>query len=169
MSSLKEQLSRIVVSNVKMSNGKTIEQNLKSEAKRLLDCIQKRIDEYYSSYKPKYYDRTFDFLNSMFIAEDILNIIVKDNTMAVSIKFDESLAYHTSLFGGNKVYIPLLINDGWCWDGWENREEDHFHKYNGFHFLEKGIADFNKNNTFKLKIILSKTWKGEKYKVLTNK
>ena len=163
MSELERQLKGLDISKMKMSNGKTLEQNLKSEAKRLMNCIQKRIDEYYNSYSPNFYKRTYRFKRSIFLAEDILTVHVKNNTISISIKFNESLAYHPTLWGAkSQVYVPLLINDGWCWNGY-NGEEDHFKKYSGFHFIEKGIADFNQNNKFNLKIKLSKTWEGQKY------
>lgn len=163
MSNLENQLKNLDISKIKMSNGKTVGQNLKSEAKRLMNCIQKRIDEYYDSYSPSVYQRTNNFRQSMFLAEDILTVHVNRNTLSISIKFNENLAYHTTLWGAKQqVYVPLLINDGWCWKNYKGAE-DHFKKYSGFHFIEKGIADFNQNNIFNLKIRLSKTWEGQTY------
>lgn len=66
MASIEEQLKKIIVSTVKMSDGLTLQQQLKREVDRLYSCIQKYIDQYYDSYKPKVYERTYRFQGSMY-------------------------------------------------------------------------------------------------------
>lgn len=157
---LSDQLSKMNVGNLKMKNGKTVTKNLEIEAKRLKQCIQNEIDNYYDSYKPEEYVRTFRFKKSLYV-EDFVDIDVINNTMFINLKFDEDLAYHDSI-DGTQGYIPLLINDGWCWDGYTG-EEDHFRRYDGFHFFEKGIEEWNKTNTMGFKVTLDKTYEGDNY------
>lgn len=154
-------LKNINVGKLKMKNGKTVTQNLRYEAKRLMDCIQSEIDNYYNSYDPSVYKRTYRFQGALY-AEDFINIDVKDNMVYIYLRFQSDLAYHDS-FSGKDVFVPLLINDGWCWDGWEDAQDDHFHKYSGFHFLEKGIEKFNSTNSLGITVTLDKTWEGKHY------
>lgn len=161
MSSISSLLSKLNVGKLKMGNGRTVEQNLRYEATRLLKCIQDEIDNYYDSYKPSQYTRNDRFKEALY-AEEFLNIDVVRNTMYINLHFNPDLSYHDS-FSGEEVYVPLLINDGWCHSGYTG-VEDHFHKYSGFHFLEKGIDKWNATNSMKkLKVHLSKTWDGNKY------
>ena len=146
-----------------MSNGRRVEDNLRLEAKRLYKCIQKYIDDYYNSYEPKSnYERTFRFKEALY-AEDFVDIKTKGNVLQITIRFNSDLAYHPSVAGGIDGYVPLLINDGWCWNGWEDRPDDHFHKYSGFHFLEKGIEEWNATNKFGFTVTLDKRYEGDSY------
>ena len=63
--SLERQLARIVSGKVKMWNGLTIRQNLEKAVDYLYDCVDNFIQEYYLSYEPKVYERTFDFQDSL--------------------------------------------------------------------------------------------------------
>ena len=54
--SLREQLTKIALNNVKTSNGKTLAEMMVQEAQRLYNCIQYHIDKYYKSYEPKIYE-----------------------------------------------------------------------------------------------------------------
>lgn len=160
MSSLSNQLSSLNIENMKMKNGLTMGNNLKREARRLMKCIQDEIDNYYDSYSPKQYVRSFRFQEALY-AEDFINVDVIKNTLFINLKFNEALSYHDS-YSGKDMYVPLLINDGWCWDNY-NGEEDHFRRYDGYHFLEKGIEKFNSTNTLGITVTLDKTWDGKHY------
>ena len=153
-------LKNINVGKLKMKNGKTVTQNLRYEAKRLMDCIQSEIDNYYNSYDPSVYKRTYRFQGALY-AEDFINVEVKNNFVYINLRFHPDLAYHDS-FSGKEMFVPLLINDGWCWGGYTG-EEDHFRRYDGYHFLEKGIEKWNQNNSMGLKVTLDKTWENNEY------
>lgn len=159
--SIKSQLNNINLNKVKI-NGKPIKTILKEEADRLYRCIQFYIDEYYATYKPKVYDRTYRFQGAMYV-ENFLDIKIIGNTIQLQIKFNDDLAMHDSIYDNGVGYVPVLINDGWCWKGWENKPEDHFHKYSGYHFIEKGIDDFNRLNPYHIKINVEKIYKGKRY------
>lgn len=51
---------------ITLSNGRTIEQQLKYEAQRLTDILQEEIYSWYLSYEPKEYERTYNMVNSLF-------------------------------------------------------------------------------------------------------
>src|SRR5574344_500159 len=160
MASYSRQLKNLDIGKLKKKNGKTVTQNMQYEAKRLMNCIQEEIDNYYNSYSPTIYNRSFRFQESLY-AEDFINIDVKDNMVYIYLRFQSNLAYHDS-FSGEDVFVPLLINDGWCWDGYTG-SEDRFKRYDGYHFLEKGIEKWNQSNSMRLKVYLDKTWKSKRY------
>ena len=56
--SIANQLKSIDITKLKMSNGRTLAENLYLEANRLKDCIQNRMDIYMALYTPKMYKRT---------------------------------------------------------------------------------------------------------------
>lgn len=156
---IEEQLSKISNSNVKLANGLTLQQQLENAVQDLYQCIQNRIDEYYAHRYPRFYKRTFDFQDSLF-AENLINARVVGNRIELSLSFDDSLAFHKSLTG-QQSYVPILINYGWAHNGYENEPDDYFHKYSGYHFIEKGIADFNRTNTYGVTIDVSAIWRGQ--------
>lgn len=39
------------------------------------------------------------------------------------------------------AYTPVLLDQGWSWG---SGKKDHFHGYEGFHYIRKTIEDFNK-------------------------
>lgn len=147
MPSIEEQLRRIMT------------QKLKSETNRLYNCIQRHIDEYYKSYDPSVYQRTYRFQNAMY-AQNFLDVKIIGNIIELAVTFNDNLSMHDSITGG-QVYVPVLINYGWCHKGYENYPEDHFHRYNGYHFIERGIADFNRKNNLGVKINVSAVWCGK--------
>ncbi|MBQ2396893.1 MAG: hypothetical protein II304_07675 [Bacteroidales bacterium] len=161
MASIEQQLKKIIASKAKMKDGLTLEQRLKIEVDRLYNCIQKYIDEYYDSYKPSPtgYDRTWRFQGSMY-AQNFLDARIKGNRIELSILFNDDLAYHPSLFGGEEGYVPLLINDGWHSKKLAaaiGHEVYRLTYYEGYHFIEKGIAEFNQTNTLGIHIDVYKS------------
>lgn len=141
--SLEAQLAKIL----KTSNGKTIRQNLEEAVRYLYKCLDNHILEYYLSYSPTWYDRTFDFQNSLY-AEDFVHARVKNNRIELSVSFRPSMAYHWNLWDTHKSYVPLLINCGWYSRKLEERIGyiPRFTRYEGYHFVEKAIAQFNRTN-----------------------
>ena len=156
--SVANQLKSIDITKLKMSNGKTLAENLYVEANRLRDCIQNRMDMYMALYKPKMYKRTGGLEGSLTV-DDILSIRVVGNTLELDIFFDEG-AIHKSGDGirgwsgnGDEVNVAYLLNYGY------RVEKDVWFKnipYFGFrpaaNFVEDGIDDFNAINTLGIKI-----------------
>ena len=57
----------------------------------IYDVIQESISEYYKEYTPKYYDRTYKFLNSLVKPK----VEIKGDTIECEVKIDEAyLRYH---------------------------------------------------------------------------
>lgn len=149
--SIKTQLARIMAGKTKMGNGLTIRQNLEKAVDYLYDCVDNFIQEYYLSYTPKIYQRTYDFQDSLY-AEDFIHARVNGNRIELSVSFRPSMAYHKNLFGDHMSYVPLLINNGWHSKKLEDRmggkEIPHFTRYEGYHFLEKSVQFFNRTNPY---------------------
>lgn len=162
--SLKTQLGRINARNVKMWNGLTIRQNLEGAVDYLYDCVDNFIQEYYLSYDPERYIRTFDFQDSLY-AEDFIHARVNGNRIELSISFRPSMAYHRNIFGDHMSYVPLLINSGWHSKKLEIEMGviPRFTVYEGYHFIEKAIQMFNRTNPYGVYISpddVDATWEG---------
>lgn len=160
--SVVSQLKDIDVRKLKFKNGKTYEQIMREEVNRLYKCIQNRLDEYMSSYSPKLYQRTGALQNSLKI-DDILNLKVTGKTMSLDIYFDDS-GYHQSGDGikgwdgnGDTVNTAYLLNYGYevKKDVWF-KDIPYFGYRPAGHFIEDGIADFEKNNPYGIKIKVHK-------------
>ena len=163
--SFANQLKSIDITKLKMSNGRTLAENLYSEANRLRDCIQNRIDMYMALYTPKMYKRTGGLEGSLKV-DDFLSIRVFGNSLEIDIFFDDG-AIHKSGDGikgwsgnGDEVNVAYLLNYGY------RVEKDVWFKnipYFGFrpaaNFVEDGIDDFNATNTLGIKI--TKKFNGE--------
>ena len=166
--SLVTQLKNIDVRTLKFKNGKTYEQVMREEVNRLYKCIQNRLDEYMLSYNPKLYQRTGALQDSLKV-DDILNLKVTGKTMSLDIYFDDS-GYHQSGDGikgwdgnGDTVNTAYLLNYGYevKKDVWF-KDIPYFGYRPAGHFIEDGIADFEKNNPYGIKI---KVHKPNGYKV----
>ena len=169
--SFESQLKSINIKNLKMSNGKTLAENLYNEANRLRDCIQNRLNIYLKTHPYRYggtsptYERTGGLENSLKV-DDILSIRIVGNALEIDVFFDNG-AIHKSGDGiqgwdgnGDEVNVAYLLNYGY------RVKEDVWFKnipYFGFrpaaNFVEDGIVDFNSTNTLGIKI--TKKFNGE--------
>ena len=124
---------------------------LRRQVKRLKECIIKQVNEYYSSYSPTMYDRKYGLQSSLEIESDIE---VTLTGMTINVGFSGGDAYSPSLYGDGDAYTPSLINYGWQVkkDVWF-KDIYHFGYYEGFHFLEKGIADWQSGNTEGVRVV----------------
>ena len=168
--SIKTQLARIMAGKTRMGNGLTIRQNLEKAVDYLYDCVDNFIQEYYLSYTPKIYQRTYDFQDSLY-AEDFIHARVNGNRIELSVSFRPSMAYHKNLFGDHMSYVPLLINSGWHSKKLEDRiggkEIPRFTRYEGYHFLEKAVQMFNRTNPYGVYISpndIDAQWEGQDIK-----
>ena len=166
MASIKEQLMRMAVTQLRMSTGETYAERLKREVDRLYDCIQDEIDKYYLSYTPKVYSRTGMWKDSMY-AEDLADIRIEGNQIRLSVKTDPRLAYHWNITGDHLSFVPLLMESGW----WSRNLEakigvrDRFTRYEGAHCVKKGIEHWNRNNSLGLTIDVTAIYEGTQYSI----
>lgn len=163
--SIKTQLGRIMAGKTKMWNGLTIRQNLEKAVDYLYDCVDNYIREYYLSYTPGTYQRTYDFRDSLY-AEDFIHAKVNGNRIELSVSFRPSMAYHKNLFGDHNSFVPLLINSGWHSQKLEDRigVVPRFTRYEGYHFVEKAVEMFNRTNPYGVYISpddIEAEWKGQ--------
>jgi hypothetical protein len=110
---------------------------LLKESMRLKEILDKNIIDYYSSYNPTEYKRTFDFKYS---------VRIKQNGASSMIVY---FADENVIRDGD--YLPELLNYGW---GEVNQGRYHYDWYLGFHFIEKTIDEYNKSNPYGFKVIL---------------
>lgn len=86
-----------------------VERILKSEVAKLEGITKSVYQQYLKSYSPTQYVRTGEMIGSIGKTE----IVKEGNKMKMAVSFDNSSAYHESLFGGSKGHAPILISEGW--------------------------------------------------------
>lgn len=137
-------------SNPQIKNLTTL--NLRSEAEALMECIKK-------------YTQSQTVLGS-------IEIQLGNNPLELIITFDPAKATLRSEFndptspiyqGGYDAdaYLPLLRNEGYMIKPQRQRWRNYFGRGasgQAEHFIEKGIADYNKSNKGKLNITVKKTF-----------
>lgn len=154
MNDLKKQLRNLDVSKLRMSNGNTVQNELKKHARILANCIMEELNKVYSGYSPKVYERTYDLYNSVEI-DDALKVEVgtKGTTLSMRVYFDDG-AIHSSLYGNN-VNMAELLNNGWTVkkDVWF-KDIYHFGYYEGSHYIEKAIQKYRSrvSNPFEIQV-----------------
>ena len=146
MDDLEDILGDVDWSTAVFDNGLTLEGTLRQEAERLKKCIEDEIQKYYDSYSPIMYSRTGAFQNSVEI-EDMVNMNIDVGQMSIMVGFNDD-AYHPSLFGGDKGYVPALINDGWSWKNQPQTSIYRFTYFDGTGFFERAIAEFLSDNPY---------------------
>lgn len=152
---ISKQLKNMNVSTVRLKNGLTCKEILRHEADRLKSCIQKRINEFYGNHSTSgQYDRTDAFRQSLMV-DDILEIDVVGNQLRIYLLFDDGLAYHPSLWGGEKGFVPSLIEFGWSWNQ-DNIHRRYLSYFEGFDYVGLGIQDYNQDNPYGIKVNIIK-------------
>lgn len=105
---LLNQIRKLQAKNIKMSNGKTYEQNLLHEAKRLKMIIRRHLDMARNIHipdtnaNPYSYERTGDFPHSLKV-DDIVNMRIVGNTIELDVFFDPAGAVRPSGYGINSL------------------------------------------------------------------
>lgn len=175
--SLREQLMQIALKKVKMSDGKTVEETMASEARRLYDCIQYHIDAYYLSYQPKIYERTDGYRHSLY-AEDIADIRIVGDTLRIGVGFNLQRAMHPNLssvywndydlpiMGQHETFVPLMMEMGWYAPKLASMLGKHVYRltyFEGVGAVEEGIKDFNRTNKYGIKINADDFFNGKAY------
>lgn len=158
--SIQDQLNGADIRKLRTSNGKTLSQCLYSEIIRLRDLIQSYLDKYLMSTPPIVYKRTGMLLSSLQV-DDFLSIKVINNGLEIAVRFNDN-AIHMSGDGiagwdGNdeKVNVAILLNYGYRVkeDVWFKNIENFGYRA-GAYFVEDGVAEFNKNNPYKIKVTI---------------
>ena len=180
--SLKEQLTRIALKKMRMTSGETLAEAMANEARRLYDCIQFYIDDYYNSYEPVVYRRSYRYQGAL-RAENIADIRVVGSTLRIGVAFQNDLAMHPNLdevywrdWDDNEFaipmgdrhdsFVPLLMERGWNAPRLESmlgRRVYRLTYFDGIHAVERGIADFNRENKLGIKINADDFFNGKVY------
>ena len=148
--SVKHGLIKIDIKKLRLPNGRIFEQQMKYEAKRFLKILQEEIDDWYMSYSPVVYQRTYAMRDSIY-AEDIVDIDTSGMQLTIKIKQTDA-AMHKSLWGDGEVNALLLMNEGYqVKSGW-HKDIPYFGYREGGHFLEKAVERFEQENYFNIKI-----------------
>lgn len=130
----------------------TYRQILQKESNRLKNLIQKNIEDYYNSYPPVLYKRGNHGgnLHNTLSIDDACDISV--NGMTITIKVNDN-AIHDSINGDHDSNAFWLMNDGWSVkeDVWF-KDIEHFGYFEGAHFVENAIEEFNKTNRYGIKV-----------------
>lgn len=138
------------IRKLRLPNGRTIEQQMKYEAKRFMKILQEEIDIWYRSYSPSIYQRTYAMRDSIY-AEDYVEIDSSGTQLTVKIKYTDE-AMHDSLWGDGKINTLLLMNNGYqVQSGWHKNIENFGYREGG-HFLERAVERFNRDNSFGIEI-----------------
>ena len=180
--SLREQLAKIALKKVKMSNGETLAVMMAHEVKRLYNCIQYYIDKYYESYEPIIYERTYHYQKA-FYAENLAEIRVVGDIIRIGVAIQNDLAMHSNLSSVywqegdgserwipikdlHESFVPLLMEKGWYAPRLSSMIGRHVPRvsyFAGINAVERGIEDFNKTNKFGLKINADDFFNGKAY------
>lgn len=140
----------IDIMKLTLPNGRTLEKQMKYEAKRFVLILQEEIDRWYSLYSPTIYQRTYDMRDSIY-AEDLVEISTSGTKLQIKIKYEDT-AFHKSLWGDSSINSILLMNNGYqVSSGW-HKDIEYFGYREGGHFLENAIERFNKENYFGIDI-----------------
>ena len=149
MDSLKKQLQKLDVSQLKMKSGDSVAAELKRHARILANCIQYELDKVYDSYEPKVYKRTYATYNSLMIGNLEIKVTATGAALGISLIFDEN-AIHKG-FDGEPVNTAVLLNEGW-----QTKFSDvpYFGKREETHFIENGIERYKQKvkNPFAVKL-----------------
>lgn len=108
--SIKNQLKNLDISKLRLSNGNTVEKELKRHAAILAECIYHEMNAFYDSYAPTVYDRSYELYNSLQIDRTV-KMTSKGCQLSIGVSFNER-ALHQSL-EDKMVNTAWLLNDGW--------------------------------------------------------
>ena len=167
MASIRNQLTKLSIMKMRTGTGETYTEILKREVDRLYDCIQRRINDYYNSYKPTVYKRTWGFHGALY-AEDLVDIRINGNQVELSVKFHPDLAYHDTWTASGNGYVPILLNYGFTNEKLKNylgldEHIEHFTHLKPQLFIENGILDWNKQNKLGIQIDVTAIYNGRQF------
>lgn len=144
--------------HIQQQREKELERIIYTEAKKLRHLIKREILNYYRSYTPVVYERTYRFANSIRVEQ----VKRAGDELYVRIYFDQGLANHQSLFGGEQGFVPNLINYGWQWNSGQT-DPYRFARYSGYNFIEKAVEQYMKDNPHGFNIQVEGVYDGQTY------
>ena len=136
--------------------GKLCERKARSiataEAMKLKKMIKENIENYYTSYEPKEYIRTYRLKEALVISRADW----KDNVFTAVITFDIAKTTRDSIFkNGGRANSADLINRGWSWKkAPPGGHIEHFTRYGGFGFIEQAVSDYQAQSKYKANITI---------------
>lgn len=167
MASIKEQIAKLAAKQLKTRSGETYAEALKREVDRLYDCINARINDYYESYTPIRYKRTYRFKRSLY-AEDLVDIRAVGTQIQLSLRFDPDLAHHETWTSNGNGFVPVLLNYGFTNEKLKSylgldEHIEHLTRLDPQLFIENGILDWNKTNKLGLTIDVTAIYNGKQF------
>lgn len=144
--SIEDQIAEMLKSSISDDDVDAI---LKSEAARLKGLIEKYINEYYASYEPVVYKRTNDLRNGVRVDTEVKN-------RSIDIYFDDETVWGPSVKHPKTQepygFTPILIDAGWSIKTQKPIRKRMFDFYEGYHFLQSALDEFEKNNPYDLHV-----------------
>lgn len=129
---------------LKLNNGLTIEETLRSEANRFVEILRNEIMNWYGSYNPVMYGRTFGMAGSIF-TDGGVSVDVDAQHFGIAINYSGA-AISPGLWGSGANKL-LLMNNGYAvGKGAWFSDIPMFGYRSGGHFLESALAKFNASN-----------------------
>lgn len=118
---------------------------LRESARELEKYLKDELNSYFNSYDPVQYDRTDCTLKS-FRVSDPKKITI--NEWSIEIYFDDGLANHPSVFGGDQQdgYTPWLLHSGWKTKLDPVLDKENFTRFRGTNYITDAVEKFNRNN-----------------------
>lgn len=162
--SIRNQITKLAVMNMKTGNGETYAEKLKREVDRLYDCIQDEIERFYRSYTPIKYKRTWRFHGSLY-AEDLVDIRINGNQIELSLKFNPDLAFHENFDGTHETNVAVILNYGYIAHELEKQKGviPYFTRRDSFFFIENGIMRWNRSNSLGIQIDVTAIYNGRQF------
>ena len=152
---LKKQLKNLKLSDLKIKNGDSLEQELRYHAKVLKDCLEYEMNVVYESYFPVVYKRKRDFYRSLQI-DDVIRIdyYALGFNSIIKLTFNDKVMHPN--FNGGKSDVSVLLNEGWKWKN-SKVKIPYLSEREGTHFLERGIKRYQEkvDNPFKVRLTIN--------------
>lgn len=131
-------------------NDQQIRKILTDATKELKKYLIQGLQDYYASYKPNAYKRTYQTLSDINLGNPVQ---VSPGVYNVSIEMNSD---HKSLFDDEDGNTLWLLNAGWKtnWDSVANGGKgiDHFSRFEGTNYIQNAINKFNSNNKYGMNV-----------------
>lgn len=146
-----EELSRYFNGNAESILGqKATMEKLEAQATELEFLLKTAILGYYNSYTPVEhgYVRTYNLYNSVQVEPPQID----GNIIYMRVTFNELMANHPSLWGGEDGYVPMLIDTGWHIKWSKPYRVPRLSDFDGYPYIQQVIDEYNSNNNMGLHV-----------------